>query len=158
MAVPAPSAIRATDLEDSALVRRAPNHQFWYQHDPSAGWEVGKIGEKSYLLPVLGVLSMTPGVNLVHTRQKGADLNTVWTDAVAAAPAPFPALDVLVLCQGTVVYRRGEFERAGWDHVMAVNLDAVTGSKPLGLTGTKDGFSRNFLHEFTEEKSFPADF
>lgn len=85
MAVPTPSAIRATDLEDSALVRRAPNHQFWFQHDAAAGWEVGKIGEKSYLLPVLGILSMTPGVNLVHTRQKGADLNTVWTDAVAAA-------------------------------------------------------------------------
>ena len=34
-------------------------------------------------------------------------------------------LDVLVLCQGTVVYRRGEFERAGWDQVMAVNLDSL---------------------------------
>ena len=30
-----------------------------------------------------------------------------------------------VLCQGTVVYRRGEFERNGWDTVMAVNLDSV---------------------------------
>ena len=46
-------------------------------------------------------------------------------DAVAAAPAPFPALDVLVLCQGTVVYKRGEFQRAGWDKVMAVNLDSL---------------------------------
>lgn len=34
-------------------------------------------------------------------------------------------LDVLVLCQGTVVYKRGEFERAGWDSVMAVNLDSL---------------------------------
>ena len=42
-----------------------------------------------------------------------------------AAPAPFDGLDVLVLCQGTVVYRRGEFERPGWDRVMAVNLDSV---------------------------------
>lgn len=40
------------------------------------------------------------------------------------APA-LPALDVLVLCQGTVVYRRGEFEPAGWDRVMAVNLDSL---------------------------------
>jgi len=40
-------------------------------------------------------------------------------------PLPFDGLDVLVLCQGTVVYRRGEFERAGWDHVMAVNLDSL---------------------------------
>ncbi len=43
---------------------------------------------------------------------------------IAAASGP-PALDVLVLCQGTVVYRRGEFEPEGWDHVMAVNLDSL---------------------------------
>jgi 3-oxoacyl-[acyl-carrier protein] reductase len=46
-------------------------------------------------------------------------------DAIDLAPLPFATLDVLVLCQGTVVYRRGEFERAGWDHVMAVNLDSL---------------------------------
>lgn len=43
---------------------------------------------------------------------------------IAAAAGP-PALDVLVLCQGTVVYRRGEFEPEGWDQVMAVNLDSL---------------------------------
>jgi len=32
---------------------------------------------------------------------------------------------VLILCQGTVVYRRGEFEPEGWDRVMAVNLDSL---------------------------------
>ncbi|WP_374529497.1 SDR family NAD(P)-dependent oxidoreductase [Novosphingobium sp.] len=46
-------------------------------------------------------------------------------DAIEAAPLPFASLDVLVMCQGTVVYKRGEFERAGWDHVMAVNLDSL---------------------------------
>ena len=46
-------------------------------------------------------------------------------DAIEAARAPFDGLDVLVLCQGTVVYRRGEFEREGWDRVMAVNLDSL---------------------------------
>jgi 3-oxoacyl-[acyl-carrier protein] reductase len=46
-------------------------------------------------------------------------------DAIEAAPLPFPELDVLVLCQGTVLYKRGEFARAGWDKVMAVNLDSV---------------------------------
>lgn len=46
-------------------------------------------------------------------------------DAIEAAALPFATLDVLVLCQGTVVYRRGEFERAGWDRVMAVNLDSL---------------------------------
>ena len=46
-------------------------------------------------------------------------------DGIDIAPLPFAGLDVLVLCQGTVVYRRGEFERAGWDRVMAVNLDSL---------------------------------
>ena len=46
-------------------------------------------------------------------------------DAIEAAPLPFDGLDVLILCQGTVVYRRGEFERTGWDRVMAVNLDSL---------------------------------
>lgn len=49
-------------------------------------------------------------------------------DAIEAAPQPGGAgatLDVLVLCQGTVVYKRGEFEREGWDQVMAVNLDSL---------------------------------
>jgi len=45
--------------------------------------------------------------------------------AIETAPTPFPGLDVLVLCQGTVVYKRGEFAREGWDQVMAVNLDSV---------------------------------
>lgn len=46
-------------------------------------------------------------------------------DAIEAAPMPFDQLDVLVLCQGTVVYRRGEFERPGWDRVTSVNLDSL---------------------------------
>jgi 3-oxoacyl-[acyl-carrier protein] reductase len=44
---------------------------------------------------------------------------------IESAAMPFDALDVLVLSQGTVVYRRGEFEREGWDKVMAVNLDSL---------------------------------
>jgi len=43
---------------------------------------------------------------------------------IDAAPAIDP-LDVLVLCQGTVVYKRGEFAPEGWDRVMAVNLDSL---------------------------------
>jgi 3-oxoacyl-[acyl-carrier protein] reductase len=47
-------------------------------------------------------------------------------DAIENAPAPFKdGLDILVLSQGTVVYGRKEFERAGWDKVMAVNLDSL---------------------------------
>ncbi|HEX2812675.1 MAG TPA: SDR family oxidoreductase [Sphingopyxis sp.] len=45
--------------------------------------------------------------------------------AIEAAATPFDRLDVLVLCQGVVVYKRGEFEREGWDRVMAVNLDSL---------------------------------
>lgn len=45
--------------------------------------------------------------------------------AIEAAPLPFASLDVLVQCQGTVVYKRGEFEQPGWDKVMAVNLDSL---------------------------------
>jgi len=49
-------------------------------------------------------------------------------DQIERAPQPGgdgARLDVLVLCQGTVVYKRGEFERPGWDRVMAVNLDSL---------------------------------
>lgn len=46
-------------------------------------------------------------------------------DAVAAlAPTLAPA-DVLVLSQGTVRYKRAEFEREGWDAVMDVNVNSV---------------------------------
>jgi 3-oxoacyl-[acyl-carrier protein] reductase len=44
---------------------------------------------------------------------------------IESAAVPFAALDVLVLSQGTVVYQRGEFQREGWDKVMAVNLDSL---------------------------------
>ncbi|WP_370187689.1 SDR family NAD(P)-dependent oxidoreductase [Qipengyuania sp.] len=45
-------------------------------------------------------------------------------DAVAAFELP-DRLDVVVLCQGVVRYRREEFEREGWDAVMTVNLDSL---------------------------------
>lgn len=45
--------------------------------------------------------------------------------AIEAAPAPFDGLDILVLSQGTVLYKQGEFAREGWDRVIAVNLDSV---------------------------------
>ncbi|MGC4252685.1 MAG: SDR family NAD(P)-dependent oxidoreductase [Sphingobium sp.] len=45
--------------------------------------------------------------------------------AIAAAPAPFERLDVLIHSQGAVLYRRQEFEPEGWSKVMAVNLDSV---------------------------------
>ncbi|MEH6527083.1 MAG: SDR family oxidoreductase [Sneathiella sp.] len=46
-------------------------------------------------------------------------------DAVANADVTFAELDILVLCQGTVVYNRGEFEMPGWMKVMDVNLNSL---------------------------------
>ncbi len=63
------------------------------------------------------------GSDLTGLHYQGVDVAD--PDAIAAAPAPGDTLDVLVLCQGTVVYQRGEFERAGWDRVMAINLDSL---------------------------------
>ncbi|HEV7877138.1 SDR family oxidoreductase [Bradyrhizobium sp.] len=42
--------------------------------------------------------------------------------AVEAFAPAFDRLDVLVLAQGAVIYRRGEFEMAGFRRVMEVNL------------------------------------
>ncbi|MEM9571895.1 MAG: SDR family oxidoreductase [Pseudomonadota bacterium] len=46
-------------------------------------------------------------------------------EAIAAASVQADRLDVLVLSQGIVAYRRAEFEREGWDKVMSVNLDSL---------------------------------
>jgi 3-oxoacyl-[acyl-carrier protein] reductase len=45
--------------------------------------------------------------------------------AVAAAAAAHGALDVLVLSQGAVLYRRGEYAMAGFRRVLDVNLASV---------------------------------
>lgn len=49
-------------------------------------------------------------------------------EAVAALKPPFDRLDVLVCAQGTVIYRRGEFEMAGFRKVMDVNLNSIMAS------------------------------
>ncbi|MEM7667290.1 MAG: SDR family oxidoreductase [Pseudomonadota bacterium] len=45
--------------------------------------------------------------------------------AVNAAEKPFDKLDVLILCQGIVVYQRGEFEPDNWRRVVDVNLNSL---------------------------------
>lgn len=46
--------------------------------------------------------------------------------AIAAAPDPFgQPIDVLVHSQGAVLYKRQEFEREGFDRVVAINLSSV---------------------------------
>ena len=54
----------------------------------------------------------------MHYSQVDVSDNT----AIAQWPAPFARLDVLVLSQGTVLYRRAEFEMEGFAHVLQVNL------------------------------------
>jgi 3-oxoacyl-[acyl-carrier protein] reductase len=46
-------------------------------------------------------------------------------DAIAAAPLPFDTLDVLVLSQGMVLYKRAEFQTAGFRQVVDVNLNSL---------------------------------
>lgn len=45
--------------------------------------------------------------------------------AIARAAERIPFLDVLVPCQGTVIYSRGEFEMAGFRKVVDVNLNSL---------------------------------
>ena len=63
-----------------------------------------------------------PGCDLEGLVYHGVDV----ADRTLVDAAPGEAsLDALVLCQGIVVYERGEFGREGWDRVMAVNLDSL---------------------------------
>lgn len=43
-------------------------------------------------------------------------------EAVARSPAPFDTLDILVLCQGGVLYRRQEFEVENFRRMVDINL------------------------------------
>jgi 3-oxoacyl-[acyl-carrier protein] reductase len=54
-----------------------------------------------------------------------AQLDVTDPDNIEHFAHPFDRLDVLVLSQGLVRYKRAEFERDGWDKVLAVNLDSV---------------------------------
>lgn len=55
-------------------------------------------------------------------------LNAADQDALDALAPPFEALDVLVACQGIVIYRQGEFQMDGFRHVMDVNLNSIMAS------------------------------
>lgn len=45
--------------------------------------------------------------------------------AIETYVPPFSSLDILVLSQGTVIYKRGEFEMGGFRKVMDVNLNSL---------------------------------
>jgi 3-oxoacyl-[acyl-carrier protein] reductase len=46
-------------------------------------------------------------------------------DSISSVSPDFDTLDVLVLSQGIVRYKRAEFEKTGWDEVMDVNINSV---------------------------------
>ena len=68
-----------------------------------------------------------------YAGEAGSDLDGLHYAAIDVADAgaldgyrpPFATLDVLVLCQGIVRYRREEFTRPGWGAVIDVNLNSV---------------------------------
>ena len=64
--------------------------------------------------------SATEGSDLDGLRYARLDVSDA--QSVEAFVPPFDRLDVLVLAQGAVIYRRGEFEMAGFRKVLEVNL------------------------------------
>ena len=44
---------------------------------------------------------------------------------IASKAPDLPALDILVMSQGKVLYRRREFDQEGWDEVIAINLNSL---------------------------------
>jgi 3-oxoacyl-[acyl-carrier protein] reductase len=64
-----------------------------------------------------------PGSDLSGLRYARVDVAD--DDAVAREAASFDRLDVLVLSQGVVLYRRGEYAMEGFRQVLDVNLSSV---------------------------------
>ncbi|MBP7065992.1 SDR family NAD(P)-dependent oxidoreductase [Ferrovibrio sp.] len=81
-------------------------------------------------------LAAGASVSITGTREAGAyeqdfsGMNFIRLDvsdaaSVAALAGQFTALDVLVNCVGTVLYKGQEFERAGFARVLEINLTGV---------------------------------
>lgn len=70
-----------------------------------------------------------------------ACVNVADADALEQYQPAFETLDVLVLCQGIVLYKRAEFTRPVWNTVLDVNLNSVmhTASKFHGLLAASSG-------------------
>src|SRR5258708_36707674 len=67
-----------------------------------------------------GDYSASEGSDLAGLNYAQLDVND--TKAIEEFKPTFDRLDVLVLAQGAVIYRRGEFEMSGFRHVLEVNL------------------------------------
>lgn len=64
-----------------------------------------------------------PGSDLEGLAYHRLDVSTA--AAVAAFAPPFDRLDVLVLSQGTVLYKRGEFTPEGFRRIVEINLSSM---------------------------------
>lgn len=68
-----------------------------------------------------------------YARESGSDLDGLAyaqvdvadPNAIARAADAIATLDVMICSQGTVLYKRGEFEMSGFGHVLNVNLSSV---------------------------------
>jgi 3-oxoacyl-[acyl-carrier protein] reductase len=60
-----------------------------------------------------------------YSAEEGSQLDVSDAGAIEKFQPSFERLDVLVLAQGAVIYRRGEFEMAGFRKVLEVNLMSV---------------------------------
>ena len=67
--------------------------------------------------------SVEEGSDLSGLHYEQVDLSGI--GAVAGHRERFKQLDVLVLCQGIVIYRRGEFDPVGFRRVIEVNLNSL---------------------------------
>jgi 3-oxoacyl-[acyl-carrier protein] reductase len=63
------------------------------------------------------------GSDLAGLRYARVDMTDI--DGISALKPAFSALDVLVCCQGTVIYKRGEYAMDGFQKVIDVNLNSV---------------------------------
>ena len=64
-----------------------------------------------------------PGSDLTGLAYHALDVST--PSAVAAFAPPFDKLDILVLSQGTVLYKRGEFSPEGFRKIVEINLNSM---------------------------------
>lgn len=83
------------------------------------GAEVHVTGTKPSAADYAG----TAGTQLDGLRY--AQLDVTERDSIDRFAPQFDKLDVLILSQGYVLYRRAEFEREGWDTVIDINLNSV---------------------------------
>ena len=67
--------------------------------------------------------SLEEGSNLTGLSYQRVDVADF--DAVEGHVSAFAKLDVLVLAQGTVIYKRGEFSMPGFNRVMDINLNSL---------------------------------